>query len=454
VILAALAAVSLLDALPLAAAALTLEREQQAERAAASASREFRGGNLEALTAPDRELVVSGPAGTGKSVALLERIHRSAEAYPGSRQLVLRKTRTSLTQSALVTFEEKVVPEGHPVLLGASGRRLERSNRSAYSYPNGATVVVGGMDEPTRLFSAEYDAIYCQEMTELSRDEWQSLLRALRNNRMPTQQLMGDCNPQHPEHWARKRSLPDGETPAALRMLETTHKDNPALWNGTDWTPYGANYIAGLKSLTGVLYERLYEGRWVAAEGVVYADFRRASHIVPRFEIPETWSYYAAVDFGYTNPFVWQLWAKDPDGRLYLVREIYRTQRLVEDHAREINTAAAFKSITPGIEAVQARLRAAGDGKPRLFVLEGALTDRDEALANAHKPTCTVEEFEVYAHPKGLDGKPVKEEPVKMHDHGMDAIRYLVCAVDGITNAKGAAWLQMQDEWAAKRAGA
>jgi predicted transcriptional regulator len=40
------------------------------------------------------------------------------------------------------------------------------------------------------------------------------------------------------------------------------------------------------------------------------------------------------VDFGYTNPFVMQWWAEDPDGRLYLYREIYRTRRLVEDHAK------------------------------------------------------------------------------------------------------------------------
>jgi hypothetical protein len=27
------------------------------------------------------------------------------------------------------------------------------------------------------------------------------------------------------------------------------------------------------------------------------------------------------------------------------------------------------------------------------------------------------------------DGKPIKEEPVKEHDHGMDALRYLVASI-------------------------
>jgi phage terminase large subunit len=42
---------------------------------------------------------------------------------------------------------------------------------------------------------------------------------------------------------------------------------------------------------------------------------------------------------------------------------------------------------------------------------------------------CTEEEFDSYVWPKGVDGKPVKEEPVKEHDHGLDALRYLVASL-------------------------
>ena len=33
-----------------------------------------------------------------------------------------------------------------------------------------------------------------------------------------------------------------------------------------------------------------------------------------------------SVDFGFTNPIVIQWWAEDPDGRLYLYRELYRDE--------------------------------------------------------------------------------------------------------------------------------
>ena len=48
------------------------------------------------------------------------------------------------------------------------------------------------------------------------------------------------------------------------------------------------------------------------------------------------WARWWSIDFGYTNPFVWQNWAENPDGVLFLTQEIYRTQTVVADHAKEI----------------------------------------------------------------------------------------------------------------------
>ena len=172
------------------------------------------------------------------------------------------------------------------------------------------------------------------------------------------------------------------------------------------------------------------------------------------------------MDFGYTNPFVWAAWAQDPDGRLYRYREIYRTKTLVEDHARKIlevtkdepkprailcdhdaedratlerhlkmRTTAAYKAVSPGIQAVEARLRKAGDGRPRIFYLRDSLVQVDPALAEAHRPTCTEEEFESYVWDQS-NGRNRGEEPVKEHDHGCDMTRYLVAHVDSIGKNK------------------
>jgi PBSX family phage terminase large subunit len=400
----------------------------------------------------DAEVVLSGPAGTGKSRAVLEKVHLCATLYPGMRALILRKTRESLSESALVTWETKVLPENHPALAGPM-RRL----RQAYSYPNGSEVNIAGLDKPQKVMSTEYDLIYVQEAIEVTENDWEMVTTRLRNGVMPYQQILGDTNPDAPNHWLKRRA-----DSGQLCMLESRHEDNPVLWDRkrNDWTPAGRVYISKLDNLTGARKPRLRYGKWVQAEGAVYEDWDRLLHVTDR-EIPSSWRRIRAIDFGYTNPFVCQWWAIDPDGRMLLYRELYRTQRLVKDHAADIKrlsegerieatvadhdaedratlhdagiqTIPAHKAVSPGIQAVQQRLRAAGDGKPRLFVCRGALVARDEALAEKGKPYSTEQEFDSYVWPKGADGKPQKEEPVKEYDHGMDPMRYAVAYVDQI----------------------
>ena len=409
---------------------------------------QFRGPQADLLRSAEREIVLSGPAGTGKSVACLYKLHKAALKYPGSRSLMLRKTRASLTDSGLVTFEQRILGDGNPICAGAL-----RENRHSYKYPNGSEIVVGGMDQSTRLFSTDYDRVYVQECTELSLSEWESLLRSLRNGKTLAHQLMGDCNPDAPRHWLYLRSQQGGCT-----MWHTRHEDNPRLHDGADWTSFGNDYLSTLDRFTGIRYKRMRLGLWAAAEGTVY-EFDRAVHLVDSFAVPADWRKFRSIDFGYTNPFVCQWWTVDPDGRAYLYREIYRTKRLVQDHAADITrlsgneryeftvsdhdaedratlerygikTVAAKKDVSVGIQAVQQRMKIAGDGKPRLMVMRGALVEMDKDLEEAKQPLCITDEFEMYAWPKGADGKPNKEAPVKMFDHSLDTCRYFCLALD------------------------
>ena len=130
---------------------------------------------------------------TGKSRACLEKLHLCAQKYPRMRGLIIRKTRESLSEAALVTYEDKVLPERSPI---AEGPR--RNFRQVYTYPNGSQIVVGGLDKPGKVMSTEYDMIYVQEAVELDLVDWLALTTRLRNNVMPYQQLIADCNPDAP----------------------------------------------------------------------------------------------------------------------------------------------------------------------------------------------------------------------------------------------------------------
>jgi PBSX family phage terminase large subunit len=391
------------------------------------------------------EVLISGPAGTGKSRAALEKLHHNATDYSGSRQLIARKTRESLSESALVTFERDVLGGNHPMAAN-----VNRHYRQVYTYPNGSELVIGGLDKPSKIMSTDYDTIFIQEAIEATEDDWESLSTRLRTGVLPYQQLLGDCNPDRPLHWLKRR-CDAGRT----KLLESRHEDNPRLWDGQQWTPEGVAYLARLDALTGARLQRLRFGRWVQSEGVVYEGWDAAVNLIDRFEIPKDWRRFCACDFGFSNPFVYGWLAIDPDGRLYLYREIYMTQRTVAQHAIQIKalsdgeyiettvcdhdaedmatlrqngipTTPAIKAVSTGLQAVMERMRKAGDGRPRFFILRDSLVETDGALVDAKKPTCTAEEVDGYV----WSNKSTKEEPVKENDHGWDMVRYAVMRLE------------------------
>lgn len=428
------------------------------------------GTAIEAFKFKGPELLYAGPAGTGKSKCLLEKLHAVALKYPGMRGLIVRKTLASLGSTALVTYEEHVAKEhlanGEVKWFGGSAKEA-----ACYRYSNGSRIVVGGMDKSMKIMSSEYDVVYVQEATELTEEDWEAITTRLRNGKMPYQQIIADANPDVPTHWLKIR-CDVGKT----HYIRSRHEDNPVLFHqnpdGTTGglTTVGEAYMSKLDALTGVRYQRLRKGIWCAAEGLVYEEFNPEIHLYRHIGRPPiSWTRYVTVDFGYTNPMVVQFWAEDEDGRLYLYRELYQTKITVEDMAPKIlkamnlkheprprmiicdhdaegravlekhlgmSTKAAKKTVEDGIQAVKMRMRVnEADGRPKLYLCENALVERDQELADRKKPTCTIEEIVGYIWDRGtvkaqLDGKPPKEQPVKEDDHGMDAMRYMIAERD------------------------
>ena len=407
----------------------------------------FRGASLaiQSLDAP--EFIIAGPSETGKTIAALTRLHHLAQTYPRSQWAIVRKVRQDTYATVLQTWRWIIAGCGVTVYGG------DRPDH--YDYPNGARVWIGGMDRPGSVLSGERDGVYVNQAEELTLHDWETITTRTtgRAGNAPFGQTFGDCNPGPPSHWIKHRPQ--------IKLLESRHRDNPILYDDAgNITEQGGRTMAILDALTGVRQYRLRDGLWVQAEGAVY-DFDEAVHLIDA--MPEGWQHWRkirAIDFGYTNPFVCQWWAVDGDGRAYLYRELYHTRRTVKVHSEQIkafsegetyeatladhdaedratlvengiDTTAANKAITVGIQKVQERLKPAGDGKPRLFVLRSTLIERDEELDRLRKPISTRYEYGVYLWPKGADGKAVKEIPVDADNHGMDTTRYTVMYLDG-----------------------
>ena len=417
------------------------------------------GGITELWQRHDPDVLVEGAAGTGKSFGWGVYIDWLCRSYRGCRVLVVRKTRASLTEAWMQTFETKVLWVGHPAI------GLPRKNRTSYEYPNGSRIILGGMgnaDQKTRLFSTEYDLVYVQEATELSEDEWESLHRALRNGIVPWQQLGGDCNPDAEHHWLNQRC-----NKGLTRRLLTKHADNPTI---TD------EYLKRLSNLTGVRRDRLYLGLWVTAEGAIWPNYDANVHLIE--DVPKNkhgdsivdW-YFAGIDWGYRNPGAMQLWGVDKQRRAYLVREIYRREQntewwaeraarwhktyglrcIVADPAdpdsidlfnKRIRSAGgkgicipANNAVKAGLDIVRERLDVDRLGQSRVYFLRQRLeTGRCPLTQDKNQPCSVTEEIPSYCYAEMRDGRPIKEEPAPdSYDHGSDALRYSMVWLDWAT---------------------
>lgn len=414
-------------------------------------------GPMRELFRTTDSVIISGPAGTGKSFQTLLWLHLMMLKWPGTRALVVRKVARSLTGTTLTTFRDKVAREAIETNLvhfyGGSA-----AEPASFRYDNGSRIVVGGLDEPQRIMGSEVSIVLIDEAIETTQrdiDMLRTRLRGAKTGAYPHYRMILLTNPGVPTHHLR--------TAEGIRMAYSTHQDNPSLYQDGAWTDEGQRYLAELGSLTGVQRQRLLEGRWVALEGVIWPEFDPAVHLVDRFDIPDDWTRYWTVDFGYIHPFVAQWWAVDPDGVLYLYRELVHTKRLVEDHAAKmlgqvtdkdgnwtepkpkavltdhaaedratlekhlgLRTKPAKKTVNDGLQAVSSRLRDAGNGKPRLLLMKDSLVEIDSTLLADSKPIGLAQEIPGYVW---ADHK-TKEMPVKEYDDACDACRYVVAHLD------------------------
>lgn len=247
--------------------------------------------------------------------------------------------------------------------------------------------------------------------------------------------LFGTTNADGPYHWLKQGYL-DREG----LDLATWHfglEDNLSL---------DPAYVENLRrEYVGLWHKRFIDGLWVAAEGAVYDMFDEAAHVVS--ELPQIRRWFAGVDYGTTNPTVVLLVGEGIDDRLYVAAEDRYDpaerggrQRTDGEHSQQL--AAFLGDLVPSWiwidpSAASFRLQVYRDHPS----LRRALAPADNDVLDGIRRVSTllsqgrllihsscaglVREMSGYVWDAGAQAKG-DDAPVKGHDHGPDALRYVI----------------------------
>jgi len=241
--------------------------------------------------------------------------------------------------------------------------------------------------------------------------------------------LWFNCNPENPLHWFYTEWIKKAEEKNCL-YIHFVMEDNPSLSKAI---------IERYHNLySGAFYERFVEGKWVAAEGLIY-DFFDESYVqeVPTGEFSE---YYVSCDYGTLNPASFGLWGRQKDV-WYRIKEYYFAARsegyqktdaeYVRDFMRLIgNKKIKGAVVDPSAASFIEALRREGINviKAQNDVLSGIRITAD-MLKSGKIVICdechdALREFSLYVWDDRKGDCPKKE-----NDHAMDEIRYFAATV-------------------------
>lgn len=249
--------------------------------------------------------------------------------------------------------------------------------------------------------------------------------------------LWFNCNPDGPEHWFFKEWVQKAQKRKALH-LHFTMEDNPGL-SETTKAQYRSRY-------SGVFYRRYILGEWVMGEGLIYDmfDLDDNTYTEPPYTMWDVSQRTIAVDYGTTNPCVF--YGIYDDGETIRIDEEYRwdsrdpekggrqktDDEYVQDFLKFQGDRWCPVVVDPSAASFIAALRREG-----VYVIEadntvsdgirrvGALLGNRRMLINKERCPGLIAELGSYV----WDDKARQagqEKPLKMKDHGPDAIRYFV----------------------------
>jgi hypothetical protein len=261
---------------------------------------------------------------------------------PYYRGLILRKTYPQLAE---------IIDRSQEIYKSAFPAAKYNDQKHCWTFPSGAKIYFGAMQhtkDRTNYQGKRYDFIDFDELTHFLWEEYSYMFSRNRPNGPGTRCYMrAQANPGGVGHgWVKERFITAGKPMETIwEKVNVRFPDGhtEARWKSRIFVPSSVfdnkillandpDYLTRLASMPEQERNALLYGDWDTFSGQVFTEWRNDSehyedrvntHVIAPFRIPDSWTIWCSMDWGYSRPFSVGWYAVDHERRMYRIREYY-----------------------------------------------------------------------------------------------------------------------------------
>lgn len=290
-------------------------------------------------------------------------------------------------------------------------------------------------DAESKIRGATFAGAYCDEVNLYPQNVFNQIMARMS---VKGACCFCNCNPDSPFHWFYTDYIMNPDI-SDKKVWQFLMEDNLSL---------DPDYVRSLKEMyTGVWYDRMILGKWVAAEGRIYDMYDSQVHLVDTQAIldncgfsPRSIKWIVACDYGTATVMTWGLYAVLPTGLILKVKSYYYDA--VKEHRQKTDSQFAMDfqrwlgNLIPATVYVDP---SAASWKLELMQRGYLVQDANNDVINGIRyvssmlstgkyfidKSCvdTNKEYQSYVWDSKAQEQG-KDKPLKTHDHTCDCDRY------------------------------
>jgi phage terminase large subunit len=353
--------------------------------------------NYEAILGDKRFIINEGGSRSSKTYSLCQLMIIYCLQNNNKVVSVIRKTFPALRATVLRDFIE-ILKE-----IGLYKQEMHNKSEHIYTFANGSMVEFFSVDDEQKIRGRKRDIAWCNEANELYFDDFTQL------NMRTEDKLIFDYNPSDSASWLYE--LPAEES----IKIKSTYKDNPFLPDSIK------AQIEDLARTDEALYQIYALGEKAISKSNIYSQWSFVAHRPSRFV-----KYVYGLDFGYNHPSaLMRVYYCDND--IYIEPVIYESYLTTTMLIEKLATLGIEQTVTiladySRPEIIQEMNIAGYDVQNANKVVKKGIDNLKTFGVFCQDDKAIRREYENYKWKK--IGDFITDEPVKLFDDAMDAIRY------------------------------